>query len=93
MILKRYRLGSILILTSLIALSVNVTIAFEQASAVVDKIMSGEVPADSGAITEVLSQSTGGMEGSVANIATLVIAACWLFGIIDSYRLGKRQEK
>ena len=80
-------------LAALIALSVIVTKAVKQALAVVDKINSGEIPLESVAITELVSQSTGGAEGSILNITVLVVGACWLIGIIDSYRVGINQEK
>jgi len=93
MILKQYLRGSILMLSALIALIVIVTKAVNQALAIVDKINSGEISLESVTITELASQSTGAAEASILNIAVLVIIACWLIGIIDSYRLGINQEK
>ena len=93
MVLKRYLRGSILMLTALIALSVIVTKAIKQALTIVDRINSGEIPVEAGAITELVSKSTSGADGSVLNIAALVVVACWIIGIIDSYRLGIIQEK
>ena len=80
-------------LSALIALSVIVTKAIKQALTIVDRINSGEIPVEAGAITELVSKSTTGADGSVLNIAALVVVACWLIGIIDSYRLGIIQEK
>jgi hypothetical protein len=93
MVLKQYLRGSILMLSALIALSVIVTKAIKQALTIVDRINSGEIPVEAGAITELVSKSTTGADGSVLNIAALVVVACWLIGIIDSYRLGIIQEK
>jgi hypothetical protein len=93
MVLKQYLRGSILMLSALIALSVIVTKAIKQALTIVDRINSGEIPVEAGAITELVSKSTSGADGSVLNIAALVVVACWLIGIIDSYRLGIIQEK
>jgi len=93
MVLKQYLRGSILMLSALIALIVIVTKAVNQALTIVDKINSGEISLESVTITELASQSTGAAEGSISNIAVLVIIACWLIGIIDSYRLGIIQEK
>ncbi|MDH3692526.1 MAG: hypothetical protein OEU36_24110, partial [Gammaproteobacteria bacterium] len=69
------------------------TKAKKQALTVVDKINSGEIPVEAGVITELVSKSTSGAEGSILNIAALVVGACWLIGIIDSYRLGIIREK
>jgi hypothetical protein len=93
MVLKQYLRGSILMLSALIALSVIVTKAIKQALTIVDRINSGEIPVEAGAITELVSKSTSGADGSVLNIAALAVVACWLIGIIDSYRLGIIQEK
>ncbi len=93
MALKQYLRGSILMLAALAALIVIITKAVEQALIIVDKINSGEIPLESVTITELASQSTGAAEGSILNIAVLVVVACWPIGIIDSYRLGIYQEK
>ncbi len=93
MVLKQYLRGSILMLSALIALSVIVTKAIKQALTIVDRINSGEIPVEAGAITELVSKSTSGADDSVLNIAALVVVTCWLIGIIDSYRLGIIQEK
>ncbi len=93
MVLKQYLRGSILMLSTVIALAVIITKAVKQALAIVDKISSGEIPLESVTITELASQSTGAADGSILNIAVLVIVACWLIGIIDSYRVGINQEK
>jgi len=93
MVLKQYLRGSILMLSALIALSIIVTTAIRQASAIVDRINNGEIPVDTGAIAELISNSASGSEGSMLNIATFVIGVCWLIGIIDSYRLGITREK
>lgn len=93
MALKQYLRGSILMLSAVIALTVIVTKAVNQALAIVDRINSGEIPLEAAAITELVSKSTAGAEGSILNIATFVVVACWLIGIIDSYRLGINQEK
>ena len=80
-------------LSALIALSVIVTKSIKQALTIVDKINNGEIPVEAGAITELVSKPTGGANGSILKIAALVVGACWLIGIIDSYRLGIIQEK
>ncbi len=80
-------------LSTVIALAVIITKAVKQALAIVDKISSGEIPLESVTITELASQSTGAAEGSMLNIAVLVVVACWFIGIIDSYRVGFNQEK
>ncbi len=93
MVLKQYLRGSILMLFALVSLSVIVTKTIKLALTIVDRVNSGEIPVEAGAITELLSNSTDGAGSSILNIAALVFGTCWLIGIIDSYRLGIIHEK
>ena len=93
MFLKQYIRGSILMLSTLVALSVIVTNAIKQALTIVNRINTGDVPVETGTITELVSYSASGAEDSTLNIAALVVGLCWLIGIIDSYRLGIIQKK
>jgi hypothetical protein len=93
MILKQYRRGSALILSAMAALSVIVTKAINQALTIVDRINSGEIPAEARAIIELVSTPNSSAEDSILNIAAIVVGAVWIIGIVDSYRLGIIQEK
>ena len=93
MVLKQYLRGSLLMSFALITLSVILTTVVRQALTIVDRINSGEIPIEVGAITELVSKSVSGAEGSIIDFATLVVVACWLIGIIDSYRLGLVSEQ
>jgi hypothetical protein len=93
MFLKEYLRGSVLMVSALLALSIIVTRVFQQALTIVDRINSGEIPVESGAIAEMVSNSTSGADGFIENTALIVLGICWLIGIIDSYRLGGTQEK
>ena len=93
MVLKRYLRGSILMLSALMASSVIVKIVIQRALIIVDRINSGDIPLETGAIAEMVSNSTNGAESPIQNISVFILVACWLIGIIDSYRLGIAQEK
>jgi len=92
-VLKQYLRGSVLMFFALVALSVVVTRIFQRALTIVDRINSGDIPVDTGAIAEMVSNSTSGADNFVENAALIVLGACWLVGIIDSYRLGVAQEE
>jgi hypothetical protein len=92
-VLKQYLRGSVLMLFALVALSVIVTRIYQRALTIVDRINSGDIPIDTGAIAEMVSNSTSGADSFIENIAVIVLGACWLIGLIDSYRLGVAQEK
>jgi len=93
MVLKQYLRGSVLMISALIALSVIVTVVIQRALTIVDRINSGDIPVETGAIAEMVSNSTNGADSLIENISVIVLGACWLIGIIDSYRLGIAQEK
>ena len=92
-VLKQYLRGSVLMLSALAAFSIVVSRVFQRALIIVDRVNSGEIPVDTGAIAEMVSNSTSGADGFIENIAVVVLVTCWLIGIIDSYRLGVAQEK
>ena len=93
MVLKQYLRGSVLMLSALVAFSVIVTRVFHRALTIVDRINSGDIPVETSAIAEMVSNSTNGTDSFIENTAVIVLGACWLIGIIDSYRLGVAQEK
>ena len=93
MVLRQYRRGSVLMISAVIASSVIVTVVVQRALTIVDRFNSGDVPLEPGAIAEMVSNSTSGTDSLAVNISVMVLGACWLFGIIDSYRLGIAQEK
>ncbi len=93
MVLKKYLRGSALIISALIASSIIVTIVIQRALTIVDRINSGDIPVETRAIAEMVSNSTNGADSLIENISVIVLGACWLIGIIDSYRLGIAQEK
>lgn len=78
-------------ITTLSSLYILISIAFEQALAITDRILSGEVPADVAAISRLVSNQMTGAESS-SELATTVFIVTWLIGIADSYRVGKQQE-
>ncbi len=92
-VLKQYLRGSVLLFFALVAFSVFVTSVFQRALTIVDRINSGDIPVETGAIAEMVSNSTNGADSLIQNISVIVLGACWLIGIIDSYRLGIAQEE
>ena len=93
MVLKQYLRGWILMLAALAAMSAIVIVTTRRALAVIDSMASGEVPLDTGAISDLVSNSISSSDNFIANISLLVLVVVWLIGIIDSYRLGAIQEK
>lgn len=91
--LKQYLRGSILMLIALAAVYVIFTVALQQAQTIVDSIVSGDIPAETGAITDLLSDASNDSDSMALTASKIIFSACWLFGIIDSYRAGKEPGK
>ena len=92
-VLKQYVRGSILMLVALIAMSAIVRIVFQQAQAIVDRVVSGEIPLDTAAISTLVAEPSNDSDGFITSVSWTVFLACWLIGIIDSYRVGIALEK
>ena len=91
LILKRYARAFVLCALTLLALCFIVNDVMLKASAIADKILSGAVSADATAIIALVADS--GVESNMVDIAGYVILACWIAGILDSYRIGRMKDK
>lgn len=89
--LKKYLAAAIIIIVASVALFIILSNAVAAAQLVSDKIMSGEIKADVAAISEAVTQQLATDSKSIAN-ATIAIGLAWLFGIIDSFRIGMKKE-
>lgn len=90
--LKRYVRAAILMLVSLAAAYVLITATVNEAMSVADRISSGEIALDSQAIAAAIAGASGGRDDSTGHAALIVLGACWIFGIVDAYRLGRRLD-
>jgi len=93
LLLKHYLRGSILVITALTAATVIVTVAVKQALAIIDQISLDELPVDAEGMLVLASHSTSGSASAIVNMSVIVLGLCWLFGIVDSYKLGAKQEQ
>lgn len=92
-LLKKSVAGAVLFGASLGALYYLVVSAVEQARKIVEKIQSGEIQLDGLDITELVSNQLSGSETQTQSVATVVLILSWLIGIVDSYRVGRIQDK
>lgn len=91
--LQQYLRGWVLMLSALIASSLIIRNIFQHALTIVDRINSSDILANTGAIAEMVANSASHTNGLAENTAMIVLLACWLIGIIDSFRLGAAEEK
>lgn len=90
--LKRFIPGVVLALIAIIATGYLVANATHIAMAVFDKVMNGEVEPDATVITNMVSRQSQQVARS-SDIATYMLVAAWLVGMIDSYRIGIALER
>lgn len=89
--LKRWIEGALLSGTSAYALYVIISVVWNTAVEITAQIESGAVAADVGTITALVTQQLQATQGTT-NLATIVLAACWVAGIIGSYWQGREKE-
>jgi len=92
-LLKKHIHGAILAGTAVAVLYFLTTKTVEKALQITEKIQSGEVLLDATTIMELVSKQATGTEAQLINIATAALFISWLIGIVDSYRVGRIQDK
>lgn len=90
--LKQFVRGVILSVISISCLSILVTNTVQIAQDISTKIETGEISLDITAIEETVAKEQENNSG-LLDATTYLLGICWVFGIIDSFRLGKAQEK
>ncbi|QLQ04171.1 MAG: hypothetical protein HZY77_16755 [Thiobacillus sp.] len=90
--LKHYPRGLALIAISLACLWVFVDRAMQQASLVLDQVVSEGAAVDVGRLSELVTQTSNGPGSLVVTVASLVLAGCWAIGIVDAYRIARNQQ-
>ncbi len=89
--LKKYIMGTLLTTVTFASLYFMISATVEEVLQITDKIQNGSVQLNATAITELVSKQTG-TETQLINIASTVLIISWLIGIIDSYRLARKQH-
>ena len=91
--LEKYSRGLIFFLPTLLSLIVLVHYSLGKAYAIADQITLGKIPLDTAVITSLISAPPVAAELLRLQIATWIIIACWVIGIIDAIRLGLEADK
>ncbi len=92
-LLKKYIPGTVLVGTAIAGLYFLVANAVDRALRITEKIQSGEISLDAATIAELVSKQAVGTEAQLLNIAAAVLFISWIIGIVDSYRIGRAQQK
>ncbi len=92
-VLRRYARGMMFFLPATLAFLFVANKAVSKALAIADKVLQGEVPLDAEAIATLVYAGSNASESMMMNVATFVMLACWVAGIIDSWRIGAIEDK
>ena len=90
--LKHYKRGIALMLIVLTALFVLVAQATHQALTILERIEAEGGIIDLSTISTAATQSSTASDPTVFTIVLFLIISCWIIGIIDAYRLGKKKD-
>lgn len=90
--LKRPGRGIALIGISLATLWIILAQAMRQAAAVVDRLETEGGALDPAHISDLVVQTSNSSGSTLGTIATVVLVGCWLFGIVDAWRLGRKAD-
>ncbi|MCP4769699.1 MAG: hypothetical protein GY875_25995 [Gammaproteobacteria bacterium] len=91
--LKKHFAGALLAGISLVCLYLLLSTAMEAAQLIALKIQSGEIPLDIARIRAEIYKQSAASGSTTAEIATWLLVTCWLVGMADSFRRGRKQEQ
>ena len=91
--LKKRVQGALLSGITIVCLYFMLTSIVEVAQQISVKIQSGEIPLDVTRIRESISQTLAGNDGQLINTSSLLLVIFWIVGIVDSFRVGRSQDK
>jgi len=92
-VLRHYVRGVALMLAVSAGLFIIVKIALEQALAILERIQWEGGLIDMTTISNAAAQASTSSHSRTFNFLLLLIVACWLFGTVDAYRLGKKKDQ
>lgn len=92
-VLKHYVRGVALMLAVSVGLFEVVKIALEQALAILERSQLQGGTIDMDAILNAAVQASTSSDSRRFNLYLLLIFVCWLFGMVDAYRLGRKRDR
>ncbi|MCH6583699.1 MAG: hypothetical protein IH808_11950 [Proteobacteria bacterium] len=91
-VLKRYKRGAVIMLTVLVSLSVVVAKAVQHALAILEKIESEGGAISISTISNAATQASATSGSLTFNLVLLLVTLCWIIGVVDAYRIGKKKD-
>jgi hypothetical protein len=92
-VLKHYKRGVTLMVTVSVGLVVIVVRATQEALAILSKIEAAGGAIDMAEISNAVNRATSFPQSLVFNSFLLLIAFCWVYCIVDAYRIGNKKDE
>jgi len=91
-VLKHYKRGAVIMLMVLVSISVVVVKAVHSALAILENIESEVGAMSMSTISNAATQTSTPSGSLIINLVLLLTILCWIFGVVDAYRIGKEQD-
>ena len=91
-ILKHYKRGAVLILAVSASLLVILIKAVQQAFTILKEIELEGGAINLSAISKAATQASTTSESLIFKLLSLLIIFCWIIGVVDAYRIGRRKD-
>ena len=91
--LKKYIPGSLILLTSVSSLYFVINDLITRALLITDQVSSGKIGNDVMSLMAAIEEQSARYDPQIMNIAISLYICSWIFGIIDSYRIGNILDK
>ncbi|MBW1861963.1 MAG: hypothetical protein JRJ02_06260 [Deltaproteobacteria bacterium] len=91
-VLKHYKRGAVIMLTVLVGMSVVVVKAVQHALAILENIESEGGAISMSAISNAVTQASSTSGSLTFNLVLLLVILCWIIGVVDAYRIGKKKD-
>lgn len=92
LLLKSYLRALLLIGVTLLSLGSILAALMQRTQIIADKIVSGEIAPDPVVITKLAEEAARDAMSGATTLALWALLVCWIIGIADSYRLGRRVD-
>ncbi len=91
-VLKHYKRGVVIMFTVLAGMSVVVAKAVQHALTILEKIESEGGAISMSTISNAATQASITSGNLMFNLISLLVILCWIIGVVDAYRIGKRKD-
>ncbi len=91
-VLKHYKRGAVIMLAVLVSLSVVVVKAVQHALAILEKIELEGWAISMSTISNAATLASTNSGSLTFNLLLLFIIVCWIIGVVDAYRIGRKKD-